>query len=134
MLSPQWLHDGSRLYHNGSAALSQKDYRTVTSGGCQLTMTAQPGYQVKEPYHEQWWHPDPGTGRSLFETLSLDSTTIQVAECGSGVDPDLRQEYPYLAKQFLAQCGASQNLIWVSYGDFAMQSSSFVGYLYAGGK
>ena len=33
--------------NNGSAALSQKAYRTVTSSGCQLTMTAQPGYQVK---------------------------------------------------------------------------------------
>ncbi|MBA8780882.1 DUF6701 domain-containing protein [Aeromonas caviae] len=120
--------------NNGSAALSQKDYRTVTSSGCQLTMTAQPGYQVKSLTMSNGGTLTLGPGDHFFETLSLDSTTIKLQSVDQALTRIFVKNTPTLQNNFSLNAGGKQNLIWVSYGDFAMQSGSFVGYLYAGGK
>ncbi|MFH6561097.1 DUF6701 domain-containing protein [Aeromonas caviae] len=120
--------------NNGSAALSQKDYHTVTSSGCQLTMTAQPGYQVKSLTMSNGGTLTLGPGDHFFETLSLDSTTIKLQSVDQALTRIFVKNTPTLQNNFSLNAGGKQNLIWVSYGDFAMQSGSFVGYLYAGGK
>ncbi|MGU5595338.1 DUF6701 domain-containing protein [Aeromonas sanarellii] len=120
--------------NNGSAALSQKAYRTVTSSGCQLTMTAQPGYQVKSLTMSNGGTLTLGPGDHFFETLSLDSTTIKLQSVDQALTRIFVKNTPTLRNNFSLNAGGKQNLIWVSYGDFAMQSGSFVGYLYAGGK
>ncbi|QSO21772.1 polymer-forming cytoskeletal protein [Aeromonas caviae] len=120
--------------NNGSAALSQKAYRTVTSSGCQLTMTAQPGYQIKSLTMSNGGTLTLGPGDHFFETLSLDSTTIKLQSVDQALTRIFVKNTPTLRNNFSLNAGGKQNLIWVSYGDFAMQSGSFVGYLYAGGK
>lgn len=120
--------------NNGSAALSQKAYRTVTSSGCQLTMTAQPGYQIKSLTMSNGGTLTLGPGDHFFETLSLDSTTIKLQSVDQALTRIFVKNTPTLRNNFSLHAGGKQNLIWVSYGDFAMQSGSFVGYLYAGGK
>lgn len=120
--------------NNGSAALSQKAYRTVTSSGCQLTMTAQPGYQVKSLTMSNGGTLTLGPGDHFFETLSLDSTTIKLQSVDQALTRIFVKNTPTLRNNFSLNAGGKQNLIWVSYGDFAMQSGSFVGYLYAGGN
>jgi len=120
--------------NNGSAVLSLRAYRYVNSMGCQLTMTDQSGYQITSLNMSNGGTLTLGPGDHFFETLSLDNTTIKLQSHDQALTRIFVKNPPTLRNTFSVNGGGKQNLIWVSYGDFAMDNGNFVGYLYAGGR
>lgn len=120
--------------NNGSAVLDQKAYRNVGSSGCQLVLTAQPGYQIASLNMSNGGTLVLGPGDHFFETLSLDSTVVKLQSKDQALTRIFVKNTPTLRNNPLINAGGKQNLVWVSYNDFNISDSArFVGYLYAGG-